>query len=161
VLQGLDSPGLQKSSQAGCHGPLNRQKSKRRKEKQPGDESFEDLDCGGVNRSASAKRKDSGAAGILLQIRASGGPVQLPTLDRARSRSAEGQFAYRRLLSATPLRATHVYHRERGTGALCTAMPTADLLARDLTGDTISPRGLRASAGPGIGSARIRHRTCA
>jgi hypothetical protein len=67
----------------------------------------------------------------------------------------------RRLSSATPQRATHVYHRERGTGALCTAMPTADLLARDLTGDTISPRGLRASAGHGIGSARIRHRTCA
>jgi hypothetical protein len=41
----------------------------------------------------------------------------------------------RRLLSATPLRATYVYHRERGTGALCIAMPTADLLARDLTGD--------------------------
>jgi hypothetical protein len=46
----------------------------------------------------------------------------------------------RRLLSATPLRATYVYHRERGTGALCTAMPTADLLACDLAGDTISPK---------------------
>ena len=67
----------------------------------------------------------------------------------------------RRLLSATRLSATYVYHPERGTGALYTAMPTADLLARDLTGDTISPRGLRAIAGPGIGSARIRHRTCA
>jgi hypothetical protein len=61
----------------------------------------------------------------------------------------------------TELRATHVYRGESGTGALCTAMPIADLPARDLTGDSISPTGLRASAGPGIGSARIRHRTCA
>jgi hypothetical protein len=31
--------------------------------KQPGDESLEDLNCGGVNRSASAKRKDSRRGG--------------------------------------------------------------------------------------------------
>lgn len=61
----------------------------------------------------------------------------------------------------TELRATMSIAARVGTGALCTAMPTADLPARDLTGDSISPTGLRASAGPGIGSARIRHRTCA
>ena len=85
----------------------------------------------------------------------------MATLDRARSRSAEGQFAYTAAVERYTMRAAYVYHRECGTGALCTAMPTADLLARDLAGDSIAPTGLRASAGPGIGSARIRHRTCA
>ena len=91
------------------------------------------------------------------RLRPSSGPLTV----RRELSGRRGQFACTAALSATPLRATHVYHREHGTGALCTAMPTADLLARDLTGDSISPRGLRASAGPGIGSARIRHRTCA
>ena len=48
-----------------------------------------------------------------------------------------------------------------GAGGRRTDMPTADLRAHNLTGDFISPAGLTASAGPRIGSARTRHRTCA
>lgn len=78
-----------------------------------------------------------------------------------------------RLSSATPIPGTvalpsrpscgrlmSIAARE-GAGGRCTDMPTADLRAHNLTGDTISPTGLTASAGPRIGSARTRHRTCA
>jgi hypothetical protein len=55
----------------------------------------------------------------------------------------------------------NVYRRESGRCRAVHPMPTADLPVCDLTGDSISPTGLTASAAPGIGSARTHHRTCA
>ena len=100
-------------------------------------------------------------------------PTSRPSTGRRWPRAWRGTSPTPRLSSATPIPGTvalpsrpscgrlmSIAVRE-GAGGRRTDMPTADLRAHNLTGDFISPAGLTASAGPRIGSARTRHRTCA